>query len=41
MEGRETDANAEVTRRNDDERNKARLGELGNTGRSTEVGSGS
>lgn len=31
MEGRETDVDAEVTRRNDDERNKVRLGGLGNT----------
>lgn len=31
MEGRETDVHAEVTRRNDDERNKVRLGGLGNS----------
>lgn len=31
MEGRETDVDVEVMRRNDDERNKVRLGGLGNT----------
>lgn len=31
MGGRETDVDAEVTRKNDDERNKVRLGGLGNT----------
>lgn len=42
MEGRETDVDAEVMRRNDDERNKVRFGGLGKTlQHSTEAGSDS